>query len=56
MHYASQWKGPTDKDSYINREAQMGVLVEELRFLWVMVRSKIMQVSNNSHAINTTPL
>lgn len=32
MHYASQWKGPTDKDSYINRKAQMGLVVEAVKF------------------------
>lgn len=35
MHYASQWKGPTDNGCYINRRAQMGLLVETVRFLWV---------------------
>lgn len=35
IHYASQWKGPTDKDSYINKKAQMGLYVE-VRFLWVI--------------------
>ena len=29
MHYALQWNGPTDKDSYINRNTQTGLLVRQ---------------------------
>ena len=32
MHYASQWNGPTDKDSYINRNTQPGLLVRQQGF------------------------
>lgn len=51
MHYVWQWKGPTDKASYINSTAQMGLVVG-VKFFWGHGHLQLIQF--HSPSINTT--